>query len=125
MTLLGLYEDIYKRLTEYSLLTELLSGEKVYDFEPDEETPGPYVVIGDTHEVEGRTLADGERKVFVRLHIWSSYRGRKEVIGIERKIEEAMKGDEYLFESFQVILDESDWMHGIAVFRTYIERDDV
>jgi hypothetical protein len=101
-----------------------LSGLKVFDFEPDEETPGPYVVIGDTHEVEGRTMADDERKVFVRLHIWSSYRGRKEVIGIERDIEAALEGSEYLFESFQVLLDESDWMHGVVVYRTYIERDD-
>jgi hypothetical protein len=124
MTLSGLYEDIYRRLIGYSPLTTLLNGDKVYDFEPDEETQGPYIVIGDTHEVEGRVMDGEERKVFVRLHIWSSYQGRKEVIDIERKIEEAMEGDMYLFESFQVLLDESGWMHGVAVFRTYIERND-
>jgi hypothetical protein len=124
MLLSGLYEDVYRRLTGHEPLADLLNGEKVYDFEPDEETPGPYVVIGDTHEVEGRTIADEERKVYVRLHIWSSYRGRKEVIGIEREIEAALGESEYLFESFQVLLDESGWMHGVVVYRTYIERND-
>ncbi|MDR1943972.1 MAG: DUF3168 domain-containing protein [Synergistaceae bacterium] len=124
MTLSALYEDIYRRLTEYEPLSHLLAGEKVYDFAPDKEAPSPYVVIGDTQEVEGRTMDDTERKVFVRLHIWSAYSGRKEVIGIEREIEAALEGDQYLFESSLILLDESDWMHGVVVFRTYIERDD-
>jgi len=125
MTLEALHEDIYKRLMEHNPLEALLSGAKIYDFDPDEEPPGPYIVIGDTHEVEGRTIDGLERKVFIRLHIWSSYRGRREVIKIEREIEEALSGDIYLFESFQVFMDESGWMHGETVFRTYIERERV
>ena len=124
MTLEALHEDVYKRLTEHAPLAALLAGEKVYDFEPDEEVPGPYVIVGDTHEVEGRTMGDDERKVFIRLHIWSSYRGRKEVIQLEREVEAALNGDEYIFESFQVLLDDDGWMHGVVVFRTYIERDE-
>jgi hypothetical protein len=127
MTLLELYEDVYRRLTEYAPLTDLLKGERVYDFEPDTEVPGPYIAIGDTHEVEGRTLSDDERKVFIRLHIWSSYHGRKEIVQIEREVESALTGetsgsDGYLFESFQIILDGSGWMHGVVVFRTHMDK---
>ena len=124
MTLEALYEDVYKKLTEYAPLTALLRGDRVYDFEPDDEVEGPYVVIGDTHETEGRTMADSERKVFVRLHIWSSYHGRREVIRIEREIENALEGDQYLHESFQILKSDDSWMHGVVVLRTYIERDE-
>lgn len=124
MTLEALYEDVYGRLVGHGALTALLKGDGVYDFLPDEEVEGPYIVIGDTHEVEGRTIDDGERKVFVRLHIWSSYRGRREIVRIEREIEAALAGDTYLFESFQIIRDEDGWMHGIVVLRTYIEKED-
>lgn len=124
MTLEVLYEDVYKNLTEHDPLTALLGGKKVFDFEPGEETPGPYIVIGDTNEVEGRTMDDSERKVFVRLHIWSAYQGRKEVSKIERAIETALDGDRYFFESSQILRSDDGWMHGVVVFRTFIERDD-
>lgn len=126
MTLEALYKDVYESLTGHVALTALLGGPKVYDFEPEEpdEVEGPYIVIGDTHEVEGRTMDDGERKVFVRLYIWSSYRGRKEVIEIEREIEAALDGDRYYYESFQVLPSDEGWRHGVVIFRTFIERND-
>lgn len=124
MTLEALYEDVYSRLAGNSALMALLKGDGIYDFIPGEQVKGPYIVIGDTHEVEGRTIDAGERKVFVRLHIWSSYRGRREIVRIERAIEAALTDGAYLFESFQIVRDEDDWMHGIVVLRTYIDKED-
>lgn len=124
MTLEALYEDVYSRLSGNSALMALLKGDGIYDFIPGEQVKGPYIVIGDTHEVEGRTIDAGERKVFVRLHIWSSYRGRREIVRIERAIEVALSDGAYLFESFQIVHDEDDWMHGIVVLRTYIDKED-
>jgi hypothetical protein len=119
----NLYEDVYARLTGDDALVALLGGERVFDFMPGEETPGPYIVIGDTFDSEGRVMSDEERRVEVRLHIWSSYRGRAQLIDIEQAVEAAMESAEhdYFFESFQILRDE-DWMHGIIVFRTYIDR---
>ena len=87
-----------------------------------EETPGPYIVIGDTFDSEGRVMSDEERRVEVRLHIWSSYLGRAQVINIEQAVEASMSGggQTYIFESFQIVRDD-DWMHGIVVFRTYLD----
>ena len=123
MKLKNLYEDVYARLTGNDALVALLGGERVFDFMPGEETPGPYIVIGDTFDSEGRVMSDEERRVEVRLHIWSSYRGRAQLIDIEQAVEAAMESAEhvYIFESFQILRDE-DWMHGIIVFRTYIDR---
>ena len=123
MKLSDLYRDIYARLTGYDALVTLLGGERVFDYMPGEETPGPYIVIGDTFDSEGRVMSDEERRVEIRLHIWSSYRGRAELINIEQAVEAAMESADhvYIFESFQILRDE-DWMHGILVFRTYIDR---
>ena len=129
MTLEKLYEDVYKRLSDDAGLTSKLGSGRVLDFGADSEIPGPYITIGGTHEVEGRTISDCERKAYVRLHIWSDYRGRKEIIEIEREVERALsgptsEGEEYLFESFQILLDDDGWMHGVLVMRIYIQVSD-
>ena len=123
MRLKNLYEDVYARLTGDDALVALLGGARVFDYMPDEATPGPYIVIGDTFDSEGRVMSDEERRVEVRLHIWSSYRGRAQLIDIEQAAEAAMEsaGHDYFFESFQILRD-GDWMHGVLVFRTYIDR---
>ena len=123
MRLSELYRDIYARLTGNNALVAILGGERVFDYMPDAKTPGPYIVIGDTFDTEGRVMSDEERRVEVRLHIWSSYRGRAQVIEIEQAVEAAMESaaQVYIFESFQILRDE-DWMHGVVVFRTYIDR---
>ena len=123
MKLSDLYRDIYARLTGSDALVTILGGERVFDYMPGEETPGPYIVIGDTFDTAGRVMADEERRVEVRLHIWSSYRGRAQLIDIEQAVEGAMDGPEhvYIFESFQILRD-GDWMHGVIVYRTYIDR---
>ena len=124
MTLTELYEDIYQRLTESEALAALIGSKRIYDYLPDESVAGPYVVIGDTNEVEGRLINDDERKVYIRLHIWSSYRGRSQTIAIERVIESVLMADKnnYIFDSFQVLRDNEDWVHGVIVFRAYIEK---
>ena len=124
MTLTELYADIYRRLSDSEALTALIGAGRIYDYMPDESVAAPYVVIGDTNEVEGRLIADDERKVYIRLHIWSSYRGRKQAIGIERVIESALMEDEnnYIFENFQLLHEDEQWVHGVVVFRTYLEK---
>ena len=127
MTLEELYEDLYSRLSGSGELTELIGLDKVFDYVPEDTVEGPYVVIGDTNEVEGRLLNDEERRVYVRLHVWSSYEGRSEAIAISRKVEKILSNDlnTYIFESLQVLHDDEQWVHAVLVFRTYIERGEV
>ena len=124
MTLEELYEDMYSRLSGSEELSALIGENKIFDYTPYEDVKGPYVVIGDTHEVEGRLLDDEERKVFVRLHVWSSADGRKETITISRAVEKILSQDvnNYIFESVQILHDDEQWIHGILTFRTYIEK---
>lgn len=124
MTLAELYKDIYRRLNESEELSALIGTKRIYDYMPDDSVAGPYVVIGDTNEVEGRLISDTERKVYIRLHIWSSYRGRSQTISIERIIESILTQDKnnYIFENFQLLHDDEQWVHGVVVFRTYIEK---
>lgn len=124
MTLAELYKDIYKRLNESEELSALIGEKRIYDYMPDDSVAGPYVVIGDTNEIEGRLISDTERKVYIRLHIWSSYRGRSQTISIERVIESILTQDKnnYIFENFQLLHDDEQWVHGVVVFRTYIEK---
>ena len=124
MTLEELYEDIYARLSSSEELTALIGADSIFDYTPDDSVNGPYVVIGDTNEVEGRLLNDEERKVFIRLHVWSSYDGRSEAIAISREVEKILSEDvnTYIFESLQVLHDAEEWIHGVLVFRTYIEK---
>ena len=125
MTIEELYEDIYSRLSESEELSALIGEGKIFDYTPySDDEKGPYVVIGDTNEVEGRLLDDEERKVFVRLHIWSSAEGRKETITISHAVEKILSQDvnTYIFESVQILHDDEQWIHGILTFRTYIEK---
>ena len=123
MKLSEMYEDVYARLTGQPGLIALLGGDKVFDFMPGDDTPGPYIVLGDTWDTEGRVMSDEERRIEVRLDIWSSYRGRAQVLGIEQEVEKALCGPDkpYIFESFQVLRDD-DWTHGVVTFRAYLDN---
>ncbi len=124
MTLTELYEDVYRRLSSSPELTLLLGEGRIYDYMLDDSIPGPYVVVGDTNEVEGRLINDDERKVYIRLHIWSSYHGRSQTIAIERVLEDVLMTDKnnYIFENFQLLHEDEQWIHGVVTFRTYIEK---
>lgn len=124
MTLAELYRDIYQRLNDSEELKILIGNKRIFDYMPDDSVLGPYIVIGDTNEVEGRLISDTERLVYIRLHIWSSYRGRSQAITIERLIESILMQDKnnYIFENFQLLHDDEQWVHGVVVFRTYIEK---
>ena len=50
----------------------------------------PYVVIGDMTAIPGDTVADRDENVTLTLHIWSVYRGRKEVREITGRIKTAL-----------------------------------
>ena len=126
MTLQELYEDLYARLSENEELTEIMGEGKILDYMPDDSDAilEPYVVIADTNEIEGRLMNDTDRQVTIRLHIWSDYEGRIEVIQIEQAIEKALETENsgYNFESFEIMRNGKYEEQGVLTLRYYIDR---
>ena len=125
MILENLYTDIFQRLSKNEALTSLIGANRIFDYTPDDTVLGPYVVIGDFDETEGRVLNDTEREVNFRLHIWSSAYGRDQVMKIKRAIVEIFQVQDtqiYFFERFQLVHDVQQWVHGVLSFRTYIKE---
>lgn len=129
MRLSELMTDIYRRLSNSEAVTELIGVGKVFSVNP---TPppakGPYIVIGDLRSDEGRLLNDSERVIYFTLHLWSNYKGNKELISIEQAAEEAILAPPntaclYCFDTFHVFRDiEEGWTHGVITFRAYYDR---
>ena len=112
----SVHEEIFAVLSGIEALTGVFDGQA-----PDGQ-PGPYAVIGQTQELQGRLLNDSERKLYTDIHIWSSYQGKAEILAILDAIESAMP-ENYLFEDCQVIKDDaSGWQHGVLTWRVYFER---
>ena len=129
MTLDKLYTDVFKKLVNNIVLIDLLGGEKIYDYTPDESTAAPYIVIGDFVEQSGRLLNDTEREVSIRLHIWTSQYGRFQAIDIKNAIiDEFIKYNntneqEYFFVNFILEHEVLDWVHGVLMLKTYIQKE--
>ena len=129
MTLDDLYTDVYRHLAENTKLINLLKGEKFFDYQPDESTAAPYVVIGDFYEQGGRLLNDTEREVELRLHIWTSQFGRFQNLDIKNAIvNDFIKYNnpdeqEYFFVNFILEHELKDWVHGVLTLKTFIQKE--
>ena len=129
MTLDELYTDVYQRLVNDGELCEVLEGEKIFDYQPDESTAAPYIVIGDFYEQPGRLLNDSERAVELRLHIWTSQFGRFQALDIKNMIIDdfitynSIDTQEYFFVNFILEHEIKDWVHGVLTLKTYIQKE--
>lgn len=111
---------LYDTLSGNGDLMEIVTG--IFDDPPDDQA-GPYIVLGDLHAVPGRMLDGNEAETFLRLHIWSSYKGRKEVLLVAQLTRAALFERDFLFEDLTVARDdESEWWHGTVVFRIFDRR---
>lgn len=94
----------------------------------------PYVVIGDDIGVQANTDDTKGREVDVTLHIWSRYRGSKQVKEIAGEIEaildrSELTADNYRFvysnyEFFQLFTEDNGTMrHGVMRFSMFVHED--
>lgn len=112
----AIFEQLYVALSGIEGVTG------VFDSQAPADQEGPYIVIGHNQELEGRLLDDSERKMYVTLHIWSSYGGRAETVRLFERVESAMPSD-YCFDDAQIMKDdESGWQHGVLIYRVYFKR---
>ncbi|MBW3114189.1 DUF3168 domain-containing protein [Bacillus sp. MCCB 382] len=86
-SLLALQMSVYAKLASHTPLTSKISG--VYD-EVSEGTAYPYVTIGNpTVNDWGSHTTEGE-DITLTLHVWSDYKGKREVYEIFNLILEAL-----------------------------------
>lgn len=126
MTLDRLYTEVYRALNENLELIDIVGENGVYDYTPDESVAGPYVVIGDFDVRPGRLLNSKEKEVTFSIHVWSSNYGRFETMDIGNVVDDGIQaiwGNVFYFESFQIIHDVEQWVHGILTYKTYIEEE--
>ena len=118
MSHVAIIQKIYNALTTNNDLMNKISG--VYDVIPEEEV-SPYVVIDTLQSLEGGLLNAKERQWAVDVHIWSDYKGKKEVLEIADLIVKALD-ETWFFEELMVTRDQSGWFHGVLTIRGY-ERE--
>ena len=112
----SIFEQLYAAVNGVPGLTG------VFDSQAPADQAGPYLVIGQSQELRGRLIDDSERKMYVTLHIWSSYGGRAEIVRLCGLAQSAMPPD-YCFDDAQVMKDDaSGWQHGVLTYRVYFER---
>lgn len=74
---------VLQRLKGDATLSGLITG--VYDYLP-EETPFPYVMVGEATEVPGNAHDRYGRETVVTLHVWSQYRGYAQALKIGARV---------------------------------------
>ncbi len=115
MSSTSVFQSVHTLLKGNTALMAAVKG--VFDSVPDEQA-GPYIVVGELQTLSGRLLDWQERAWSVDLHIWSSYRGKKEVLSIADKIIPIIPA-EWFTEELYILQDSSGWYHGILTVRGY------
>ena len=82
---LSLQQAIFSALTGSTALVNYLGGAKIYDDIP-EQTPFPYVTIGQSFMVDWSTATDQGREHSFRIHVWSRFSGGTEAQLIAEEI---------------------------------------
>jgi len=82
---LSLQQEIYSALTGSTSLVALLGGTRVYDDTP-EDTPFPYITLGQSIMRDWSTASDQGREHLLRLHVWSRETGGREAQLISEEI---------------------------------------
>jgi len=118
MSHVAIIQDIYTALSTNAGVMGKVTG--IFDVPP-EDQPSPYIVIDTLQSLEGRLLNATERQWAVDVHIWSSYKGKKEVLEIADLVVKALD-DSWFFEELMVMRDPSGWFHGVLTIRGYERR---
>ena len=82
---LSLQQAVFTALSGSTALVNYLGGAKIYDDIP-EQTPFPYVTIGQSLMTDWSTATDTGREHLLRLHVWSRDAGGSEAQVITEEI---------------------------------------
>lgn len=120
---------IYSRLTGFAALTALVGGgtPRIYDHVPDNGAAFPYVTIGESTAIPFDTKDTLGSEDIISIHVWSRYKGKKEVKQILGEIYNALHRYiltlpnhvcvDCLQEMSEVYQDDDKTYNGIARYR--------
>ena len=94
---------------------------KIADIVPDSQT-SPYIVLGEATE-NPDLLENNDAEILTQIHIWSSYKGRKEVLEIRNLVVAALP-EWCLYDGIRIIKDTETnpvWFHGILQIRYFLK----
>lgn len=125
---LAIQSAIYNTLRLDSVINGMVSG--VYDDVP-EGSSFPYITIGDDTAINAGSKSLDGIEYTLTLHVWSQYRGRKEVKEIMQRMYELLHDSDINVENanlvnirqeFETSLVDSDGItrHGVMRFRAVV-----
>ena len=99
---MALQAGLRAALVADSALVTALGGEQVFDDVP-RDVPFPYITIGDidTRDWSTQTLRGHEHTV--TLHLWSRYRGRKQVQDLIAEVDRILDGASPPLEGYRLV----------------------
>jgi hypothetical protein len=83
-------------------LVTALGGEQVFDDVP-REVPFPYVTIGDIETRDWSTQTSRGHEHTVTIHVWSRYRGRKQVQELIGEIDRILDGADPPISDYRLV----------------------
>jgi len=83
-------------------LVAALGGEQVFDNVP-RDTPFPYVTIGDIETRDWSTQTSRGHEHTVTIHLWSRYRGRKQVQELIGEVDRILDGADPPIFGYRVV----------------------
>ena len=101
-SLWDLQKALYKALASDSALNGLVTG--VYDGAAPSAAVYPYVVLGETTEVQDDVLTRQGREVTVTIHAWSTYAGDKEVKLVLSRLDAMLHRGALVLDGWHVLL---------------------
>lgn len=89
------------------------------DSVPDNQQ-SPYILVGDTTNNGIVDIENSSNEIYTYFHIWSNYKGRKEVLEINDLLKAALP-DWCYYEAITVLQDsdEPTWWHGVVTIHYY------
>jgi hypothetical protein len=88
---LALQTGLRTALLADTALVTALGGDQVFDDVP-REAPFPYITIGDIDTRDWSTQTSRGHEHIVTLHLWSRYRGRKQVQDLIAEVDRILDG---------------------------------
>ncbi len=93
---------VFTRLSDDSMLCDLLGGPRVYDHVP-ERTGYPYVSLGTITTRDWSTQLSHGHEHLVTLHAWSMARGPSQVHTLLARIDELLDGADLTLADHQLV----------------------
>jgi hypothetical protein len=99
---LALQTGLRTALLADAVLVTALGGEQVFDDVP-RDAPFPYITLGDIDTRDWSTQTSRGHEHTVTLHLWSRYRGRKQVQDLIAEVDRILDGADPPLSGYRLV----------------------